>query len=625
MARRRKVQLSDYSSDDGDDDSAGSGYGYGSDDEPRQKRPRKSYERSKEEALYGVFADADVEENERNGGKGRTVRGADKKGRKIDYQRGTAFVPASSATAHLTDANKKQQEGEEQNAAGPDDESDTQSDSSSDEDAGNAEREVELLRNAPIDEDDALEGRPTFGGLGFDGPTAAAKAAAQEVRTGEFKPATFVSSRGGIGSRAPDAQSTDEPAQGIRAGIGSRGGIGSSSSSNTTTSMAQQAPSSDLAASSLPAAFGFARASATAGIGSGGSTSGTSTPGAATPSASTGKRSFLHGGGMTQRGTTIKFGSGLGGGFNPAEALAKMGWSGGGLGKEGEGMVNPIDVQLRPERAGIAFGGRKEMTKQNREDAKRRGQKFSDDEEEETKQSRKGKGKGKDKGKAKAEGPPAWTRSEKKPRKPKLEYRTYEQILEEAEGMPSTDAGVGQIIDATGREMREVTDLASALSQAPVPSSESERLPELRHNLRLIRDGNKRDLQALAREAASLRDQQKWAKREAEEERRKLAIEEAQLKQTERVLQIVKEIEAIGKKAQVDASVTLDAFDEVVGRLQSSFAAEIVTFNLDEALVGAIVPVVSVCAAYPTSRIYLLINYLTILCRSVESWQTGSR
>ena len=56
------------------------------------------------------------------------------------------------------------------------------------------------------------------------------------------------------------------------------------------------------------------------------------------------------------------------------------------------------------------------------------------------------------------------------------------------------------------------------------PTSDPLRLPELRHNLRLINDACKSDLEGLAREARTLEERKKWVR--AEDLRLRKKVEE---------------------------------------------------------------------------------------------------
>ncbi|PWN49414.1 TFP11-domain-containing protein [Violaceomyces palustris] len=285
-----------------------------------------------------------------------------------------------------------------------------------------------------------------------------------------------------------------------------------------------------------------------------------------------------------------------------------MGWTGGGLGKSGEGIINPIEVQVRPERAGLAYGGLKEKTKQAKEEARRRGEAVSSSEEDERggRRSRRKKKKDQQASASKDERQPlnpdlvqAWTKAERKPRKPRVQHRTYEQIIEQAGGSAATEVGLGQIIDATGKEMREVSSIASALAQHSVPTSDSTRLPELRHNLRLICDTNKQTLDALAREGAGIVERTKWLKREAEESRRRRDKERVDLARLKEVISIVTQLETLGRNAALSTSTSesnkvqegeLEVFDPLVKILVRDFQVEIERENLDEAVVGSMGP-----------------------------------
>jgi tuftelin-interacting protein 11 len=121
--------------------------------------------------------------------------------------------------------------------------------------------------------------------------------------------------------------------------------------------------------------------------------------------------------------------------------LAKMGWQAGtGLGVTGEGIVTPIESKLRPQKMGIAFKGFREKTEQSKMEAKRRGETNSEDEDENVKKFRR---KAKEQAEKRSD---AWKRPKKS--KVKIEHKTYEQIIAEAEEI--TTPGIGQIIDATG-------------------------------------------------------------------------------------------------------------------------------------------------------------------------------
>lgn len=267
-----------------------------------------------------------------------------------------------------------------------------------------------------------------------------------------------------------------------------------------------------------------------------------------------------------------------GGKFDPAKYLAQMGWSGGGLGKQGEGIVNPIEVKQRPERAGIAFGGLKEKTKQAKDEARRRGEDVSTDEDERA-MRRKGESKAKQKPRKQSE--QAWTKSEKKPRKPKIGHRTYEQIVEEL-GHAHHAPGVGMVIDASGKEF---TSISAALAQHAVPTADTSELLETRHNLRLLCETNRSALEILANEGAAIKDRRKWLDREIAESTRRLQSFKIQEERTQAVLLVVQGLERMQKEAG-----TLEAFIEPAEMILLKFPDAITESHLDEALAAALMP-----------------------------------
>jgi tuftelin-interacting protein 11 len=59
-------------------------------------------------------------------------------------------------------------------------------------------------------------------------------------------------------------------------------------------------------------------------------------------------------------------------------------------------------------------------------------------------------------------------------------------------------------------KLREVSSLADISMSSWTPSTDPDRIPEVRHNIRLIAESCKSDLDGLAREAKALEDRKKW-------------------------------------------------------------------------------------------------------------------
>ncbi len=218
MARRKKDPFSDDDSStdddsfdaadvDGDDLTTASGLGFSA--RHAHKRPR----RTKDDAIYGMFGDGD---NKRARRRRRSHRASqDARGKKIDYRRGQAFVPASASAAANSTQGDEAPSMQEAAASGS---------------GGSDSSDSDLDSEAEVQHD------------------------AGDVEAGEvddFQPASFRSSRGGIGTHGHEQTSrpqrpppTEQPQKRSgRAGIGARAGIGiGSSSSNRDGDDAVSAP-----------------------------------------------------------------------------------------------------------------------------------------------------------------------------------------------------------------------------------------------------------------------------------------------------------------------------------------------------------------------------------------------
>jgi tuftelin-interacting protein 11 len=179
-------------------------------------------------------------------------------------------------------------------------------------------------------------------------------------------------------------------------------------------------------------------------------------------------------------------------------------------------------------------------TEDSKREARRKGEIVSDSEDEEAERKkgarRGGKGKqGKQGGDAVGE--QSWKKQRKV--KVKVEHKTYEQIVAEASDQAAS--GVGLVLDARSGEvshvvqavrteltlqMKEVQSLAGLSLSNWTPTSDNMQLPELRHNLRLVMDATKADVDALAREGKTVVEKRKWAVREEHLARKR--VEEAE-------------------------------------------------------------------------------------------------
>ncbi|KAH6915899.1 Sip1/TFIP11 interacting protein [Coprinopsis sp. MPI-PUGE-AT-0042] len=513
----------------------------------KHKRRRRN---GKEDAIYGVFGDDSEDED--------AGRGRGPKGKRSDWAKAPAFVSGDKKVdldaSMDVDAEGGEQDEEDESMK---DAEQSENNSSSEGEQDEEERiDSDGDQRSPSPKPQAAEEeapRPKFGGLGFS----------RQAADDDPPPAAAVlggigSSKGGIGSG--------------RGGLGAaRGGMGAYASflnagSTGTSSFSKGGIGSKPGVEEVedyeeppdvPSAFGQSSGRFTRD---------------ATPSMAPAKLSADE---------AVHF-SKLQGTFG-ARMLAKMGWQAGtGLGAGGEGIVTPIESKLRPQKMGIAFKGFKEKTDQSKKEARRRGEAVSEDEEDKT--VRKLKKKAREAQEKRAE---AW----KKPKKvkTKIQHKTYEQILEEA-GDQAAPAGVGQIIDATGAVPREVSSLSEVSVNPWGPSSDPTRIPEVRHNIKLIADACKSDLDGLAREAKALQERKKFVVNE-DARLRKRVEEEAELIARMQQIQIVaNEIQVLSKELSSMYEVILEPFSPLVHKLVDQYANEFELYQLDEVVVAAITP-----------------------------------
>lgn len=263
-----------------------------------------------------------------------------------------------------------------------------------------------------------------------------------------------------------------------------------------------------------------------------------------------------------------------------ASMLEKMGYrEGQGLGSEGQGILNPIETKLRPERVGL--GGVKEMTAQAREEARRRGQIVSDDEDDKRRRRKKATGGGSG-------------ASTPRSRAKKVVYQTAEEM---AGGM-AVPATIQKLVDLQGREV----DLSSVVSE------------KMEDELRIAQLA-RRDLKRFGDEWKALGEQKKYVDLERGRMKQELAVEDERIRKAE---EIISEIEKIATSAASQGTDVLENISDDILNLQRKVTNEdIIAFGLDEIVIGIIHPMVKQTVADWDPLVDATSNRLTT---TLKSW-----
>lgn len=260
-----------------------------------------------------------------------------------------------------------------------------------------------------------------------------------------------------------------------------------------------------------------------------------------------------------------------------ARMMAKMGHvEGQGLGASGKGRLAPIDVQLRPQGAGL--GAVKEKTKQAKEEEKReasfRGEVLEDSEEEEKKRRRK----------LKEKRVSGISGAGTTPARPTTKYRTATEIEAAADGLKVPNV-LKSIIDATTSEMKLLNGAAGLMkSYSTMVPSETE--------AEKIARRARRDLEAFAEEWETLSERKKYLELQESQMAAEIVEEDDEARKIEEVISAVKDLQGLSLESS-DADSLTAVWEEIAAKLeliQLAYEDEVESLPLQEIAVAAIHP-----------------------------------